>query len=90
MSIPASLTMYKLFNLIDSQRECSPAAIAVCLGTAIGIGCSVFLNGVLNNHVKRTCDTSLYKIVTIQTVIGDSYGCVSRKHLYGPAYPLKD
>jgi hypothetical protein len=79
----------KLINTSSNRKKIICIYTAISLGTSIGLLACILLNNVLNNHVMRTCNTKLNRIVTLNTVIGDSYGCVSKMVLHGPPAPLK-
>lgn len=78
-----------LSSVYDDHKEIIHAYTAIFLGTCIGFVACIGLNKVLNEHVTKTCDTRLNQIVTLKTVVGDSYGCVSKTVLHGPSAPLK-
>lgn len=76
-------------NAVSDNKELLYAYTAVLLGTCIGMGASILANKLLNKHVINTCNTKLNEIVMIKTVVGDTYGCVSKMVLHGPPAPLK-
>lgn len=79
----------RMFSFIESQRESFPAYIAIMLGTSLGfLGC-IGLNKAINHRVLATCNRNLHQVVSIKTVVGDSYGCVSRMVVSGPSASLK-
>lgn len=78
-----------LSEAINDHRELIYAYTAVLFGVGAGMFFCVALNKVLNNHVRKTCNTRLNQIVMLKTAVGDSYGCVSKMVLYGPPAPLK-
>ena len=63
--------------------------LAIGIGTGVGLLGCVALNKAINARVLKTCNQNLNQIVYMQTALGDSYGCVSRKVLYGPPAPIK-
>ena len=79
----------KLVDAIQGNRDLMNAYIAIMLGIGCGmLGC-IALNKAMNKHVLATCNTKLNQIVELKTAVGPSYGCISKKVLHGPAYPLK-
>jgi hypothetical protein len=70
-----------------------PKSVVPFLSAVFGIGTGllfcVALNKSINTRVIKTCNSDLYQIVYIPTAIGDSYGCISRAVLQGPASPIK-
>ena len=67
--------------------------VSSCLAGALGIGggllMCVALNKAINERVLKTCNQDLNQIIYVRTSIGDTYVCVSRAVLQGPAAPIK-
>jgi len=80
---------FSLSETILDNKEFIAACSAMLFGTGFGLLGCVVLNKVLNKHVLTTCNRNLNEIVVLKTIVGDSYGCVSRKVLQGPAEALK-
>lgn len=85
--MPGLMRPFALLTMF-TRDELSPF-LAVLLGTAIGLLSCAFLNKLTQQHTLKTCNRNLNQVVISKTFVGDTYYCVSRKVLYGPAAPLK-
>lgn len=65
------------------------SSLAALGGMALTLLSCIGLNKLMNHHVFETCDRQLYTVVYMKTALGDSYGCVSKKQVYGLPVPLK-
>lgn len=93
---PLQTTMIKKFfdsnNFSAFERNVEAMAIpfvAIVIGIGSGLISTVAASKVINNHVLSTCDQKLNQIIYIRTILGDTYGCVSKAVLYGPPAPIK-
>jgi len=78
-----------IINFMNRHREQLPAYVGITLGMGIGGLLCVGLNKAINARVIATCDSKLYQIVSLKTAVGESYGCVSKMVLHGPAAAIK-
>lgn len=74
-----------LVLVINEYREVLLAYAAIVVGASTGILTCIAINSALNDRVISTCNGNLNQIVVLKTIIGPSYGCVSRKLLHGPS-----
>lgn len=74
-----------LVLVINEYRELFLAYAAIMIGASTGILSCIAVNSLLNDRVIRTCNNNLNQIVVLKTIVGPSYGCVSRKLLHGPS-----
>jgi len=74
---------------MNRHRDALPAYVGITLGVGIGGLLCVGLNKAINARVLQTCDKNLNQLIYIQTAVGDSYGCISKMVLNGPAAPIK-
>lgn len=73
----------------DSQLNLVSSFLAVVFGAGTGMLICIAANKAINERVLTTCNQNLNQIIYMRTAVGDSYGCVSRAVLQGPAAPIK-
>lgn len=81
--------MNKFFNVEDKPEKFRILALSSIVGVAGGLCMCISLNKLSNHAVAATCKQSINQVVQVRTVLGNSYGCVSRSALYGPSTPIK-
>lgn len=85
--LPSKMTI-QLPN-VGPQPKFVVSFLSAVFGIGTGLLFCVALNKSINTRVIKTCNSDLYQIVYIRTAVGDSYGCVSKAVLQGPAAPIK-
>ena len=81
--------MNKFINVENNPERFKLLALSSVVGVACGLCMCISLNKLSNHTVTAACKQSINQVVQVKTVLGDSYGCVSRAVLYGPSAPLK-
>lgn len=81
--------MNKLLNVENNPEKFRILALTSVLGVAGGLCMCILFNKLANYAVTTSCNQSIYQLVQVKTVIGNTYGCVSRAVVQGPSAALK-
>lgn len=81
-------TQKAMIKVIDAA-ECVAKQTPFILCSGITLLCIIGVQKIINQQTIYNCPTGISTIVTYPTAVGESYACVSKLQLYGPAQPLK-
>jgi len=60
------------------------------LCSGVTLLCIIGVQKIINQQTIYNCQPQISELMTYPTAVGDSYVCVSKKQIYGPAAPLRD
>jgi hypothetical protein len=83
-----TITQKAMLKVIDAA-ECVAKQTPFVLCSGITLLCIIGVQKIINQQTIYNCPTGISTIVTYPTAVGESYACVSKLQLYGPAQPLK-
>lgn len=82
-------TRQKAAATVLNAAECVAKRTPFIICSGITLLCIVGVQKIINQQTIYNCPTGISTIITYPTAIGESYACVSKLQLYGPAQPLK-